>query len=387
MRSDPSPHVAVLVDTSTSWGRRLIRGIVRYSEHHGPWHLSVEARGQSDNLPISTGWKGHGVIARIGSGRMLRALEATGLPVVNVSAIDIPNNSFPQIITDYCESAKLALQHFCDRGFRRFAYSGLPRTGFGRRHRDAFREAVEAMGYTCEVYEPLRSRSSAQHERKRQKHLIAWLQGLTKPVGIFTWATDPGRELLEACRVANISVPYEVAVLGGNFDELLCDTAWPPMSGILVPSEQIGHDAAALLDGMMHRKKPPDKAILISPTGIVEKRSTDTLAIDDPDVAQALTFIRSQAFKSIQVSDILKAVPISRRSIERKFAQILGRTPIEEIRRVRMAKAKSLLAETTMPMQAIAEASGFATYNYLTRVFTQENGITPRDFRKRVQGQ
>jgi LacI family transcriptional regulator len=153
-----------------------------------------------------------------------------------------------------------------------------------------------------------------------------------------------------------------------------------------VPSEQIGHDAAALLDGMMQRKKPPEKAILIPPTGIVEKRSTDTLAIDDPDVAQALTFIRSQAFKSIQVSDILKAVPVSRRSIERKFAQILGRTPIEEIRRVRMAKAKSLLAETTMPMQAIAEASGFATYNYLTRVFTQENGITPRDFRKRVQG-
>ena len=181
-------------------------------------------------------------------------------------------------------------------------------------------------------------------------------------------------------------MPYEVAVLGGNFDELLCDTAWPPMSGIVVPSEQIGHDAAALLDHIMHRQRPPTKTILISPTGIVQKRSTDTLAIDDPDVAQALAFIRSQAFSSIQVSDILKAIPVSRRSIERKFAQVLGRTPTEEIRRVRMAKAKSLLAETTMPIQAIADACGFATYNYLSRVFARENGISPRAFRKRVQG-
>jgi LacI family transcriptional regulator len=181
-------------------------------------------------------------------------------------------------------------------------------------------------------------------------------------------------------------VPYEVAVLGGNFDELLCDTAWPPMSGILVPSEQIGHKAAELLDRMMRGYKPKSETIFVPPTGIVEKRSTDTLAIDDPDVAQALTFIRAQAFQSIQVRDIMKSVLLSRRSIERKFAQVLGRTPVEEIRRVRMAKAKSLLAETTMPMQAIADACGFATYNYLTRVFTRENGETPRDFRKRVQG-
>lgn len=386
MRRDRSPHVAVLVDTATSWGRRLIRGIVRYSEHHGPWHLSVEARGQNDNLPLPAGWKGHGVIARIGSGRMLRALESTRLPVVNISAIDLPHNSFPQIITDYRKSAQLAVQHFCDRGFRRFAYSGLPRTGFGRRHRDAFREAVDELGFTCDVYEPLRPRSGAHHTRKRQAHTIAWLQSLTKPVGIFTWATDPGRDLLEACRVAGISVPYEVAVLGGNFDELLCDTAWPPMSGILVPSEQIGREAATLLDGLMHRQKAPNSPILIPPTGVVEKRSTDTLAIDDPDVAQALTIIRNRAFQSMQISDILQGVQVSRRSIERKFAQILGRTPTEEIRRVRMAKAKSLLAETSMPMQAIAQACGFATYNYLTRVFTQENGVTPRDFRKKVQG-
>jgi LacI family transcriptional regulator len=103
-------------------------------------------------------------------------------------------------------------------------------------------------------------------------------------------------------------------------------------------------------------------------------------------VAQALKIIRADACKPIQINDILRVVPVSRSSIERKFRQAIGRSPTEEIRRVRMAKAKSLLAETSMPMQKIADACGFATYNYLTRVFTSENGITPREFRSRVQG-
>ena len=125
MAKDKSPHVAVLVDTSTGWGRRLIRGVIRYSDKHGPWHLTVQPCGQADYLPLPHGWAGHGVIARIGSLRMVRALTATRLPVINVSAIDLPDNPFPQIITDYHEQANLAVQHFRDRGFCHFAYSGL----------------------------------------------------------------------------------------------------------------------------------------------------------------------------------------------------------------------------------------------------------------------
>jgi LacI family transcriptional regulator len=125
---------------------------------------------------------------------------------------------------------------------------------------------------------------------------------------------------------------------------------------------------------------------LIPPTGVVERRSTDTLAIEDADVAQVLTYIRANACQPIQISDILRAVPLSRRSIERRFAELLGRTPSEEIRNVRMAKAKNLLAETSMSIEAIADACGYGTYNYLTRVFTKESKMSPREFRKRVQG-
>ena len=142
--------------------------------------------------------------------------------------------------------------------------------------------------------------------------------------GIFTWATTVGRELLEACRLANLSVPYEVAVLGGNDDELLCDASYPSLSGINVPAEQIGHEAARILDRMMHGGKAPVRPLLLSPSGVVARRSTDTLAIDDPDVVQALEIIRAKACSPMQMSDILRVVPVSRSSLERKIQASVG---------------------------------------------------------------
>jgi LacI family transcriptional regulator len=157
----------------------------------------------------------------------------------------------------------------------------------------------------------------------------------------------------------------------------------------MVPSEKIGHEAAQLLSTLMSKKSKgrtkPVKPVLIAPTGVVANRSTDTLAISDPDLVQALLYIRDHACNSMQIADVLRAVPISRRTIERKFAEVLGRTPAQEIRRIRMAKAKKLIAETDLTMDAIAESCGYGTYNYLTRIFTRENGITPREFRKQSQ--
>jgi LacI family transcriptional regulator len=221
-------------------------------------------------------------------------------------------------------------------------------------------------------------------------YTINWLKSLPKPVGIFTWATESGREIIEACRIADIAVPFEVAVLGGDYDEILCVATSPALSGIVVPSERIGYEAAELLDSLMRDKGKAsagqEKPILIPPTGIVTNRSTDTVAISDPDLAQALRYLRDRAFESIQISDILQKVPVSRRSIERKFVKVLGRTPAEEIRRLRMARAKNLLANSSMSIEAIANSCGYGTYNYMSYVFTNECGMTPREYRKRLQG-
>jgi LacI family transcriptional regulator len=137
---------------------------------------------------------------------------------------------------------------------------------------------------------------------------------------------------------------------------------------------------------MMGRNERPAQPIFLPPTEVAAQRSTDTLALDDPDIVQALTFIRAQACQSIQIADILKVVPLSRRSLERKFRDLLGHSPTAEIRRVKLAKARKLLAETDLSVEAIAAACGFGTYNYLTRVFTAEYGVSPRVFRSKLLG-
>ena len=291
---DGSLHVAVLVDTATGWGRRLVRGVLRYSAKRGPWHFAIGPKGQADYLSLPYSWQGHGVIARIGSSRMIRELQEAEVPVINVSAIELPHNPFPRVTTDYDGSAALAMEHFLARGFCQFAYSGLERFAYGKMHRQAFCDAVRTHGYTCHVQPNRSHRRTKGAFEKNLAATIEWLMSLPKPVGVFTWATDRGRELLEACRVAGISVPYEVAVLSGDYDELLCDASTPPLSSVNVSSEQIGYIAAQMLDELMHGRRLRQTDVRAMPAAIVERPSTDTLAIDDPDVVQALEFIRAR---------------------------------------------------------------------------------------------
>lgn len=384
--SDTSPRVIVLVDTATGWGRRLIRGVLNYAEKHGPWHLWIDSKGQNEIMHLPRGWAGDGIIARVSSQRLAREIKATKLPIINVSGILLPDVKEPRVTVDYHAIAELAVRHFLDRGFRHFAYSGVPRLAHVHRHRQAFEQTVESNGFQCHVYRAASKPRKIDQFEFQQQDLIRWLNELPKPVGIFTWATDRGREILDACRYADLAVPHDVAVLGGDYDELLCDASSPPLSGVAIPSEQIGHEAAALLDDLIHQRPIAERQILIDPTGVVERRSTDTIAIDDPDVVQALRYIRDRAFDPIQMDDILNEVPISRRSMERKFNDLLGRSPTDEIRRLRMAKVKNLLSLTDMTMPTIAEACGYGTYNYMSHLFKKETGMTPSQFRTKVSG-
>jgi len=216
----------------------------------------------------------------------------------------------------------------------------------------------------------------------RQQGLFRWLKKLPKPVAIVTWITEQGREVINACRRAGLLVPEQVAVLAADNDELLCEACVPSLSGIALTSERVGHEAAAMLDRLMHGARPRKRPLLIAPTGVVARQSTDTLAVGDPDLAAALSFIRSHATDPIQVGDVLRAVAVSRRWLERRFREILGRGPGAEIRRVRLARAKMLLAETEMPVPQVAARCGFGSREYLANVFKSQTGLSPRQYRR-----
>ncbi|HEV7298152.1 MAG TPA: substrate-binding domain-containing protein [Tepidisphaeraceae bacterium] len=373
--------VAVLVDSSTGWGRRLIQGILQYARQHGEWKIWVEPRGQHEHLRPPPGWVGHGVIARVSTKSMADELAAMRLPIVNVSGLKLPSVTFPTVTTDPDASTRLAADHFLDRGFQHFAYYGTPRFPAARAHYQSYADVLAQHGKSCAFYTP--SAGIAGFEA-HQADLARWLTTLPKPCAVLCWGLR-GLALLDACASAKLDVPGDVAVLSGDYDDLLCEAATPPLSGIETPSELIGHEAASLLDRLMHDRPIDHQRVLVLPTRVVARQSSDVLAIDDPDMAAALQFIRNHAGEPIDVDAIVASIPCSRRSLERKFERWLGRTPAMEIRRVQLERAKQLLVETDLPIPRVAAASGFGSGMYMSQAFKSAIGLTPLRYRSQMR--
>lgn len=368
----------VFVPAAIGSGRGVIRGVAAYANRQGPWHLQVQAEGEFRVPPAD--WQGDGIIARITSPAMATAIRRVGVPIVNVSAISHGGQTadLPRVCTDLRAAARLAAEHLLERGFRNFAYVGLSRRVYVRAQEEAFVSAVTAAGRECPSHFLHETRWTVGHDSP----LARWLLGLPKPVGVLTWANIQGRQVVDTCRQLGLLVPEDVAVICGNDDPLLCGTYVTPLSAIAVADEEIGQRAAGMLDELMQGRELSPHHLFLPPVGIVTRQSTDTLAVHEPDLVQAIGFIREHATSGIRVDDILEVVPTSRRRLERLFKSLLGRSPADEIRRVRIERARYLLTSTQLSMPRVAEASGFTTGEYLATVFKQVTGMTPLKFRE-----
>ena len=376
-----TPKIAILVDTSTGWGRRIVRGVLDYTMQHGPWHVWIEPRGQNEIFSIPSDTDIDGIIARVSTPELVEQLNKSRIPSVNISGLVLKNSNFPRITTDWTAAARLAEEHFRNRALHNFAYAGPIHLSYVHEHEMAFKNVLAETATPCHLFQPETTPANQELWETRHNSLIPWLKGLPKPIGIYTWGFQVGRDIISACREAGISVPHDVAVLGGDYDELLSDSCHPALSGIVTPAKQIGYQATKMLHSIMKGKGAPKKDIFIKPEEIEERLSTEMMAIDDPQIIKALEFLRDHACEPIQVDDILKTVPMARRSLERRFMQYIGRNPAQEIRRLRINQARKLLAKTDLSTEAIAEACGYASYNYLGSIFKQETGLTPGAYR------
>ena len=223
--------------------------------------------------------------------------------------------------------------------------------------------------------------SSVLTWEEQQAQLCDWLRSLPRPIGIMACNDMRGQHVLDACRRINAAVPEEVAVIGVDNDELVCDLCDPPLSSVMPNPQRIGFEAAALLDRLMEGEKPQQMSKLVEPLGIVTRQSTDVLAIEDPLVASAVKYIRQRACDGISVVDVLHHVPVSRSILERRFRKFIGRSPQSEIRNVQLKRVKQLLRETDLPLERIAALSGYDHPEYMSVVFKRELGQTPGQYR------
>ncbi|WP_437205789.1 XylR family transcriptional regulator [Planctomicrobium sp. SH664] len=375
-----APHVALLIETSKTFGRSLLLGISRYSRTHGPWSIYFDEFGPDSKLPrwLKT-WKGDGIITRTRNRAMAESILSLGVPVVDtlnqVSGLDVSG-----VYTDDGLIARAAAEHLLSQRIQHFAYVGVERASWSTRRGNAFVETLRQAGFDCHVYSPISRRRFAESWEGGQEDLADWLKELPKPVGLLAGHDMRAMCVFDACRRGEISVPEQVAIVGVDNDDVICNMSDPPLTSIPHRGEQIGYEAAALLARLMAGKVKKPESIMIPPLSLVVRRSTDIVAIDDPLMATALKLIRN-CHGDISVDELAQRLGLSRRAMERKFSETISVAPHDQIIAERLQRLKMLLQDTDFSLEAIALQMKMSSAAYVSTFFKKLTGRTPGEFR------
>ncbi len=379
-------RVAVVCNLTRPYDRGIIRGIAHYMHEVGNWSLYAE-EDPIQKLPDLGHWDGDGLIVDFDDRKVATALRGVSTPVVGIGGgygwYD-PASKIPYLITDNPTIGTLAAEHLVDCGLAQFAFCGFPRTrvnGWSAERAKAFRARIRHHGYTCSVYTG--TLATARRWSDMQQSLVQWLQTLDYPLGLMACNDARARHVLEVCRTLGLRVPDDVAVVGVDNDEIMCELTRPPLSSVEQGTFQMGYEAAALLDRLMSGRRPRRREYLIPPERLVARQSTDVLAVDDPDVATAVRFIRAHACDGIQLADVLEQVAVSCSTLEKRFRTLLGRTIHSEIQRVQIEQVKQLLDTTSLSIQQVMRRAGFNYVQYMTTLFRRTTGYTPAKYRAR----
>ena len=372
-------RIVLLLETSRAFGRGLIMGIARYSKLNGPWSFYKEPSGLKSSIPHLTSWKPDGIIMR----DSLITNELLKLRIPTILAIH--DSSYPKdvpvIKTDSESIARLASEHLIEKGLKNLAFFGLNNFDWSLERGACFSRFNREAGYDTYTYSPKKKIKKNEWEDE-QKQVSNWVNSLPKPVGIFTCNDDHGQHILEVCKLINVRVPEDVAVIGVDNDPMICDISDPPLTSIALNVRAAGYEAAKLMDEMIERKKTSGKCIMVSPSHVVQRQSRDILAVNDVSVSQAIQFIKKNAKNKILVEDVARAAGMNRRSLERRFKSVINRSIYGEIQNVRIEQIAKLLVETDLSISQITGFFNFTDAEHISRYFKREKGSGLREFRK-----
>ena len=380
-------RVLLNVETSRGYGREMIRGVSQYLTEHGGWTVYLEDRGLQENHDWVKNWKGDGIISRTSSFEMAALITEKQIPVVEMLGdgksirSDVPGN---EKIT-----AIMAANHLMESQLKHFAFFAYGNSWWGNLRGKFFQEALAQHEATLHIFPGYQAgpRSIYPHwEVEYDQLLPKWLKQLPKPVGLWAVNDFAATRIIEACEYASIAVPEEIALLGTTNDTLLCNLLTPSLSSIDLNSFQAGYTAAKILDAKMSRiKEIPQTPVLIPPLGVVKRQSTDITVVTDPDVAEALQYIRTFGGEGLSVVDVANHVGLSLSTLERRFREHIHRTPEKEILRIRIKRIQTLLLESNFTLREICKKTGFATPEYMIQVFRRETGMTPKEYRTHLR--
>jgi len=382
-------RVALLLDSARSFDAGLLRGIARFVNLHQPWEFLRMASfyQRFSGLVTATLSEIHkhrpdGII--MNDSALVDRLVGTGVPVIIVPVGPRRANA-RHIISENADAGTLAADHLASQGLRHFAFAGFTEAIWSLERCHAFSRRLAECDLPVQTHlVPLAP--SARQKRRHQAAIVRWLAQLPKPVGILACNDEFARSLAELCRLHGLRIPDEVALMGVDNDELICELCNPPLSSVPFATEQAGYRAAELLDQLMQHPQSVVDDVRVPASPVIVRQSTDRLAIDDEEVVKALRFIRANSGTIVQVCDVVRATLLSQRTLHNRFCRAVGHSLVKEINRQRALHIARLLVGTNETLGHIARSVGYDNDAHMARYFRREMGETPRSYRERHQG-
>ncbi len=389
-------RIALCMELDDFYDHGIARGLVRYAKSRPDWRLYGYGW-MFRPLEDLGSWQGEGIIARVEGPKDADRLAALGLPVVDVAGA-YSRPGFRHVTNDDFLTGYKAAVSLRSRGFTHFAYVGVAEVAWSAERKAGFFAALArargqiprhpAQDRPVPVYERSlvwwegRGRQDLFMEENRE--LARFLSAIEKPAALFACNDTAGLRVTELCRRLGIPVPEDLAILGVDNEDILCELSFPSLSSIMLDCESIGYRAGQLVDTILDGSGPPEGArITVPPREVAERESTLVIACSDPLVARAATYIRAHAHEGISVADIVSVAGCSRRSIETRFRRAMGHSLHDEILRSRLAAAKRTLASSSLPLDQVAERCGFGSLQRFHTAFRELEGCTPGQWRRR----
>ncbi len=364
------PHIVLRIGFTTDYLREVITGVVDFSRGSDWIYAEQPWRRRLTGTPFPK--RCDGAIISWQNYEDIEAAVDRGIRVVCVTGARASEPA-PRVIPDNVEIGRRAGEYLLGKGFKTLAYVGEGNVHWSALRAEGFCQAAKAAGAACY------SRTRATGDQLPA--LNEWLSDMDGPVGLLAGNDSVAVQCLQLCRNATLRVPEDVAILGVDNSPLICEFARPTISSVDPRPRRVGYEAAALLDRLLQGEPAPQSDQIVEPGQIIERGSTDMLAMADRTLGEAIRAVRTGALDGRGLKEILAKIPMSRSSIERGFKETLGRTPGAELRRVHLENARTLLRETDLPIKQIASRCGFSTQRHLSDAFHQELGQRPTDYR------
>ena len=396
MKPPVIPRVVIMTSTITKGLQEMLQGVLAYAQEHGPWRIyQQESRRWMYELHDLKRWGCTGVIAadyhNVEEARQIAALKVPVVVLLQPHPMrqrGYPLFKWPCVVWNSAEVGRMAADYFVERHYTHFAFVGhiYGDSYWSVARERGFRAALRAHGHRqCHVYAPCTAAEQRDWAVERPR-MEAWLRALPKPVALFAPNDRRGKQVLDACLDAGVSVPDEVAVLGVDNDEWICEASVPTLSSLQCDPRPAGYRIAAHLDRLMRGARLVKAEYRVEPIRVVTRQSTEWVAIADQKMAGALHYIRLHAHESgLRVADVARSAGLSRRAAEVRFRAATGRTLRGEIEHVRLERLRALLAESDTTIGACAEACGFAGQTHVGRIFRQRFGMTMGQWRQSVR--